>query len=80
LVMSKEDETADGEWRARQNVVHEAGLFQGRYGFGRAIAIVEDGCTVFSNIAGIQQLRYRHDIREVFGEAVATIRREFPGS
>ncbi len=36
LVMTGEDETASGEVRARQNVVHEAGLFQGRLGFNRA--------------------------------------------
>jgi predicted nucleotide-binding protein len=33
LVMTAEDEMADGEMQARMNVVHEAGLFQGRLGF-----------------------------------------------
>jgi predicted nucleotide-binding protein len=32
LVMTAEDQTADGESRARQNVVHEVGLFQGKLG------------------------------------------------
>jgi len=41
LVLSGEDETADGKKRARQNVVHEAGLFQGRLGFERAIMLVQ---------------------------------------
>lgn len=34
LVMTAEDEQADGKIRARENVVHEVGLFQGRLGFG----------------------------------------------
>jgi predicted nucleotide-binding protein len=29
LVMTREDEQADGTLRERQNVIHEAGLFQG---------------------------------------------------
>jgi hypothetical protein len=35
LVLTAEDETADGKMKARMNVVHEAGLFQGRLGFSR---------------------------------------------
>ena len=44
LVMTGEDELADGSIRARENVVHEVGLFQGRLGFSRAIILLEDGC------------------------------------
>jgi hypothetical protein len=36
LVLTAEDETADGKVQARMNVIHEAGLFQGRLGFNRA--------------------------------------------
>jgi predicted nucleotide-binding protein len=78
LVMTAEDETADKEFRARQNVVHETGLFQGKLGFSRAIVIVEEGVEVFSNLQGIQQIRYsRGRIRETFGDVLATLRREF---
>jgi hypothetical protein len=42
-VLTAEDLSADGEWRARQNVIHEVGLFQGRYGFDRVILLVEEG-------------------------------------
>lgn len=41
LVLTGEDEQADGTHRARQNVIHEAGLFQGRLGFPRAIILLE---------------------------------------
>jgi predicted nucleotide-binding protein len=78
LVMTGEDETADGDARARQNVVHEAGLFQGRLGFNRAIAVVENGVEVFSNLDGVQQIRYdKGNVKSTFGEILATLRREF---
>ena len=50
LVMTAEDEQAGGALRARENVVHEAGLFQGKLGFEKAIILLEEGCEEFSNI------------------------------
>ena len=58
LVMTAEDEHADGTKQARANVIHEVGLFQGRLGFERAIVLLEDGCEEFSNIVGISQIRF----------------------
>ncbi len=58
LVLTAEDEMADGAEQARQNVVHEAGLFQGRLGFARAIVLLEEGCEEFSNIQGLGQIRF----------------------
>jgi predicted nucleotide-binding protein len=79
LVLTGEDIHADGELHARENVIHELGLFQGRIGFTRAIALLEEGTREFSNILGINQLRFRQgSIRETFGDVLATIRREFP--
>jgi hypothetical protein len=78
LVMTAEDETAEGGRRARQNVVHEVGLFQGRLGFARGIVLLEEGAEEFSNINGIEQIRFSPGrIQETFGEVLATIRREF---
>lgn len=78
LVLTAEDELVDGTVRARQNVIHEAGLFQGKLGFPRAILLLEDGCEEFSNVQGVQQLRFKPgNIREVFGDVLATLRREF---
>lgn len=77
LVMTGEDETKDGKIHARQNVVHEAGLFQGRLGFSRAIILLEEGTEEFSNIAGIQQIRFaKGNIREAFGDVLAVLKRE----
>jgi predicted nucleotide-binding protein len=77
LVMTGEDETKDGKTLARQNVVHEAGLFQGKLGFSRAIILLEDGTEEFSNIHGLQQIRFsKGRIRESFGDVLAVLKRE----
>ncbi|MCK6502869.1 nucleotide-binding protein [Myxococcota bacterium] len=74
IVLTAEDETPEGRLQARQNVIHEAGLFQGHLGFERAILLLEDGCDEFSNINGLGQIRFPkgdvsaafEDIRRVF--------------
>lgn len=58
IVLTGEDERVDGTLQARTNAVHEAGLFQGRLGFGRAIIVLEEGCEEFSNIQGLGQIRF----------------------
>jgi len=84
LVMSKADEqapVAEGEtprMRARQNVIHEAGLFQGTLGWERAILVVENGVESFSNNAGIGEIRYvGGQISGCFGEVADVLEREF---
>jgi predicted nucleotide-binding protein len=78
LVLTAEDEMADGQLRPRENVVHETGLFQGRLGWTRAIMLVENGVEPFSNVAGITQIRYdKGQIRSTFGDVVATLKAEF---
>ena len=78
LIMTGEDATAEEQIRPRQNVVHELGLFQGRLGFPRGIAVVEEGIELFSNVYGIQQIRFSPgNLKEAYGDIVATIRREF---
>jgi len=57
-VLTAEDERKDGTQVARLNVVHEAGLFQGKLGFTRAIVILEEGCEEYSNIHGLGQIRF----------------------
>ncbi|OQC17750.1 MAG: putative nucleotide-binding protein containing TIR-like domain protein [Firmicutes bacterium ADurb.Bin080] len=56
LVMTTEDVTSDGRFNARLNVIHEAGLFQGRIGFDKAIILLENGCDEFSNLQGLGQI------------------------
>lgn len=58
IIMTAEDETAEGKLQARMNVIHEVGLFQGRLGFDRAIVLLEENCSEFSNIQGLGQIRF----------------------
>lgn len=77
LVMTGEDEQKDGQLHARVNVVHEAGLFQGRLGFNRAIVILEDECEAFSNIEGLGQLRFpKGNIKAIFEDVRQVLERE----
>ena len=78
LVLTAEDELANGKVIARQNVIHETGLFQGKLGFSRAIVLLEEGAEEFSNLAGVQQIRFpKNHIAETYGHVLATLRREF---
>ncbi len=79
LVHTGEDEDKFGASRARDNVVHEAGLFQNHLGVNRAIVLLEEGCAEYSNIKGIGQIRFaKGQIETVFGDVIQTIIREFP--
>jgi Predicted nucleotide-binding protein containing TIR-like domain len=78
LVLTGENRDAAGLLHARENVIHETGLFQGRLGFSRAVVLLEEGTVEFSNIHGIDQLRFaKGNVKEVFGDVLAVIRREF---
>jgi predicted nucleotide-binding protein len=77
LVMTAEDEQSDGKLIARQNVIHEVGLFQGRLGFSKAIVVLEDGCEEFSNIQGLGQIRFaKNHISSAFEEIRKVLERE----
>lgn len=77
LILTAEDEHSDGSVTARQNVVHEAGLFQGRLGFARAIVLLEEDCQEFSNIEGLGQIRFpAGNIAAAFEEARRVLERE----
>jgi predicted nucleotide-binding protein len=72
--MTAEDQHVDNTLHARENVIHEVGLFQGRLGFRRAIVIREEDCNEFTNITGLSEIRFSksnisscfEDIRRVF--------------
>jgi len=77
LILTGEDEQADATIHPRMNVVHEAGLFQGRLGFTRAIILLEDGCEAFSNIEGLGQIRFpKGNIKAAFEEIRRVLERE----
>jgi predicted nucleotide-binding protein len=77
LVLTAEDETSEGGKRARQNVVHEAGLFQGGIGFHRAILLIQRGLEEFSNVHGLQHIIFDGEkIDQTFFELQRVLKRE----
>jgi predicted nucleotide-binding protein len=77
IVLTADDEQADGRERARQNVVHEVGVFQGRFGFRRVAMLIQDGVEEFTNVTGIIPIRFegRH-IDHTFVELRKWLERE----
>src|SRR6266566_147314 len=76
LVLTAEDEHGD-KLAARQNVIHEAGLFQGRLGLKRAIILRDEACEEFSNIHGLGQLQFPSGrISAVFEDVRQVLERE----
>lgn len=69
LIMTAEDTTSEGTIRARQNVIHEAGLFQGRLGFDKVVILKQSETEYFSNIAGLQYIPFTgENINQCFYE------------
>jgi hypothetical protein len=57
--------------------VHEAGLFQGRLGFAKAIILLEDGCKPFANIEGLGHIRFpKGNIAAAYEEVRRVLERE----
>ena len=77
LILTAEDETTEGTKRARQNVIHEAGLFQGRLGFKKAILLRQEGIEDFTNVDGLQYISFNGDqIEQAFYELTRVLKRE----
>lgn len=77
LIMTAEDEHADATFHARENVIHEVGLFQGRLGHRKAIVLLENDCKEFSNISGLSQIRFpKSQISAIFEEIRKVLERE----
>ncbi len=77
VIMTAEDETAEGKLQARMNVIHEVGLFQGRLGFTRGIVMLEEGTEEFSNVQGLGQIRFpKGQISAAFEQVRLVLERE----
>lgn len=74
ILMTNDDPMPDGTFRARQNVIHEAGLCHGVLGFDRVALLIQDGVEKFSNAQGVVYIPYDpenvsscfHDLGEFF--------------
>jgi len=77
LVFTGEDQDRLGGMHARENVIHELGLFQGALGWTKAAVLLEEGVAEFSNIVGTEQIRFpRTRIAEKHGDVIAFLERE----
>ncbi len=77
LILTAEDETAVGGRRARQNVIHEAGLFQGKLGFEKVFLLIQEGLEEFTNVSGLQHIPFSGDkLEQTFHEIRRALDRE----
>jgi predicted nucleotide-binding protein len=53
IVMTGDDVANEEESRVRENVMHEIGFFQGRYGRNLVVLLHEEGVNVPTNLAGV---------------------------
>jgi predicted nucleotide-binding protein len=77
ILMTKDDQQVDGGLRARQNVIHEIGFFQGKYGRKNVVLLAERGIELFTNISGIIRIEFEP---EHFEECYEPLRKELESS
>lgn len=53
IVMTGDDIANENESRVRENVMHEIGFFQGRYGRNAVVLLHEEGVNVPTNLSGV---------------------------
>lgn len=68
VVMTGDDVISDIETRARENVMHEIGFFQGKYGLEKVCLLYEEGVNIPSNIHGLVYIGFpKNIINATFG-------------
>jgi predicted nucleotide-binding protein len=69
IVMTGDDMSGFDPPRARENVIHEIGYFQGRYGMDHVCVLYEEGTNIPTNIQGLAYLPFPKGlVRSSFGE------------
>lgn len=59
--------SASGEYaQSRPNTIFELGWFYAKIGRERVVMVVRDGVSIHSDLDGVQQLRFRESVKEVF--------------
>jgi predicted nucleotide-binding protein len=77
MVLLKDISNKDDTIRARQNVIHEAGLFQGKLGFKKTILLMQEGVEGFTNVDGLQYIPFvKENIETTFYELQRVLKRE----
>ena len=65
VIIMTGDDSFQNEIRARENVMHEIGFFQGKYGLHNVIILHEEGVTIPSNISGLVYISFPRNTIEV---------------
>jgi predicted nucleotide-binding protein len=73
IVMTGDDRDMDGQVRSRENVMHEIGFFQGKYGRSNVVLLHEEGVSIPTNLAGIVYVPYP---KETIAAALHVLGRE----
>jgi predicted nucleotide-binding protein len=69
IVMTGDDIDAAGNARARENVLHEIGYFQARFGLSAVCLLHEEGTSIASNIHGLVYISFpKGRVSATFGE------------
>jgi hypothetical protein len=58
IVMTGDDATKEDEPRVRENVMHEIGFFQGRYGRKAVVLLHEEGVNIPTNLSGVAYIPF----------------------
>lgn len=58
IVMTGDDVANENEARVRENVMHEIGFFQGRYGRSFVVLLHEEGVNIPTNLAGVAYIPF----------------------
>lgn len=79
VVMTGDDDTGVGAPRARENVMHEIGYFQGKYGLANVCLLHEEGTNIPSNIHGLVYIPFPKGlVSATFGVLGRELRTVFP--
>ncbi|HYX31338.1 MAG TPA: nucleotide-binding protein [Pyrinomonadaceae bacterium] len=79
VVMTGDDDIGIGAPRARENVMHEIGFFQGKYGLANVCLLHEEGTNIPSNIHGLVYIPFPKGLVSAsFGVLGRELRTAFP--
>lgn len=73
IVMTGDDDFGAGSPRARENVMHEIGFFQGKYGLSKVALLHEEGTNIPTNIHGLVYIPFP---KGLVSAAFGTLQRE----
>lgn len=78
IVMTGDNLDIDGKPYARENVMHEIGFFQGKYGLDRVCILYETGTNIPSNLSGVVYVEFpKGIIKASFPELLREIKAAF---